>query len=258
VHVVAIHRLRGNEELLARELAALLGKTLAEARGRVRVAASGPAVVGNFAQAAPAETMVNDLASHGFDILPLSSADVEAAATREEVSHVALGPRGIVGTIAKGSVELPYERLELILSGTATAVERTSVVTRERRFSPTRALLSGGLILHARTSSSKKVEKETRERFLLLQPVGGGPPWSLRERSLVFGELGVPKAASSAGNLAVLAAELRARCPTAIYDDRLENRLVQRQILGTLLPDRHLDIAVALVMSSLRITRAAS
>ena len=44
-------------------------------------------------------------------------------------------------------IELPYTAIAVILACTATHLKRHLVVTRERRFSPSRAILSGGLLL---------------------------------------------------------------------------------------------------------------
>jgi hypothetical protein len=49
-------------------------------------------------------------------------------------------------------------------------------------------------------------------------------------------------------NFNYLVAELRQRCPSAFYDDRLLRRAEQVKLLGPLLnPDNHLDLAVEIL-----------
>jgi hypothetical protein len=253
VHVVAIHRLQGNEELLARELAALLGKTVAESRGRVRVAGTGPAVVGTFAHEDAAAAVKAELASHGFDILELSDERVEAASHHLAVDRVDLAPAAAILKVGRDICELPYAEVEIILSGSAAFLERVSVATRQRAFRSGFVMMTvGPLLMAAKVTHHKVVRQERFERLLLVQPKGDHPAFVFREESITFGDIGVPLVAASAGNLAAVSSQLRERCRTARYDDRLENRMVQRQILGTLDPHRHLDIAIALLIGDLR------
>jgi hypothetical protein len=252
VHVVAIARLRGNEELLARELASVLGKTVLEARARVRVAAAGPAVVGVFATAALAAGLAGRLATHGFEVMTVAAAEIESAGGRLEASTLTFTGSGLLAMAAKHRIEVPYPEVDFLLCGTRSTQESESHLVAERRFSPMKMMLSGGLMLHTKVMHKKTVVTEGREPFVHLY-AGRPPVIVLRQAALSYRDTGLPMAATRAANFSLVIAELRQRCPAAGYDDRLNSRSAQAQLLGgSLTPERHLDVAISLVTRTLR------
>jgi hypothetical protein len=82
VIVLAIYNLKGNEALLARELATVLGKTVYEASSRVRAPGGGPSVIASFATARAAQETTTILQERGFDTLLLDDAAIETDARR--------------------------------------------------------------------------------------------------------------------------------------------------------------------------------
>jgi hypothetical protein len=252
VHVVAIRRLRGNEELLARELASLLGKTVLEARARVRAAADGPAVVGVFATAELAAGLAGPLAAHGFEVMSVATAGIAPAAGRLEARTIAFTGSGLRAEAAKRRVDVPYSAVDFLLCGTRSTLESESHTVTERRFSPVRLVLSGGLMMTSKVSKRQTVVREEREPFVHVY-AGNLPVIALRQGGLTYRDTGLPMAPTRAANFSRLIAELRQRCPAAVHDDRLNSRSNQVQLLGgSLPPDRHLDLAIALLTQALR------
>jgi hypothetical protein len=252
LYVLAIHRLKGNEELLARELARLLGKTIFETRSRVRAPGGGPSVIARFPAAAAANSAAALLQAHGFDALMLGDDDLESDERRFLVRGFKLGEHSLRLESRQRDLEVDYGDLELLLRGTRIITRHDSEVVKTRRFSPMRAVLSGGLVL-TKTSRTAR-QRLTEERVGFLQAYAARlPPLVFRENDLLYRSLGGPLQPSRAANFLQVVAEVRRRCPRAIFDERLATRAGQAQLLGSSLsPDRHLDVAISLLARALR------
>jgi hypothetical protein len=252
VHVVAIHRLRGNEELLARELASVLGKTVLEARARVRTAAAGPAVVGVFATPALAAELAGRLTTHGFEVMTVAVEGEPAAGGSLEASSLTFTGGGLRAVGAQRRLEVRYSEVDFLLCGTRSTLGSESHVVTERKFSPVRLVLSGGLMLTSKVTKKRTVVTEERERFVYVY-AGSSPVIVLRQGALSYRDTGLALAPTRAENFSHLIAELRQRCPAARHDERLNSRAAQVQMLGgSLPPDRHIGLAIALLTEELR------
>ena len=104
----------------------------------------------------------------------------------------------------------------------------------------------------AALSSTTRTRTETdADEFLLV--FAGSQVCSLREHEMQYQSLGPALQPSRVANFRHVVAQLRARCPHALCDERLMRRSTQAQILGaTLSPDDHLDFACLLVAQSMR------
>ena len=81
----------------------------------------------------------------------------------------------------------------------------------------------------------------------------GRPPLTFRENSVSFESLGPQLKPTRGQNFAFVLGELRRRCPRALFDERLFQRLGQVQMLGASLPpEKHMGTAIALLSRSLR------
>ncbi|MFY9822424.1 MAG: hypothetical protein WAM82_13655 [Thermoanaerobaculia bacterium] len=254
MYVIAIHFAPGAGETLAAPLAEALGSSLYEARARLSDPEGGPAVVANYGEIQPAWACAGRLRANGFSPLLISPEEVESNASRFQVRTFTLGGQGFTAVSRRGeTAEIAYREIDLILRATRLE-ERTELKTTEqRKFSPGRALVTGGLIL---TKKTRKVEQvTTEERDELVQLYGDGrPPVVFHASGLNYQSLGTALQPSVAANFAQLIARLRQATPHARYDDRLANRAGRARILGPSLKDRHLDIAVSLLARVLRPT----
>lgn len=252
MNVVAIHYAPGAGESLARPLAEALDKTLYEARARLSDPQGGPAVVGNFAELEPAWAFAGRLRANGIDPILLTPEDVESDAQRFLVHGFRLGEQGITAVSRRGrTVEVAYNEIELVLRGVRIE-ERTGIQrTEQTKFSPGRALITGGMVLTKTIRKANQVTTETREDFLHLY-ADGRPPLAFHAAALNYQSLGPARKPSTAENFAYLVEALRQVLPHARYDERLTNRQARARVLGPSLTENHLDVAVTLLARVLR------
>lgn len=252
MYVIAIHFAPGSAEALAAPLAEALGCTLYEARARLSDPAGGPAVLATYGEIQPAWACAGRLRANGFSPLLITPEEVESNATRFQVRSFDLGSQGFATVSRRGeTAEIAYREIDFMLRATRLE-ERTEVKTTEqRKFSAGRALLSGGLMLTKKTRTVEQITTEDRDEFIQLYG-DGRPPIVFHASGINYQSLGTALQPSVAANFAQLIERLRQAAPNARYDDRLSNRAGRARILGPLLKDRHLDIAISLLARVLR------
>jgi hypothetical protein len=257
--VLAIYNLKGNEALLARQLAAILKRTVYEASSRVRAPGGGPSVIASFAEPRAAHAAAAALEARGFDVLLLDATEIETERRRFVVWRCELGDetmrleaRPAVATGTDATLVVPYAGIDLLLRGVTIVTRKAVVPTTTRRLSLVRAALTGGLMLTKSVRPPRPPPVEEREGFLHLY-TRGMPPLAWREDRLQYRSLGKALLPSRHANFAQVVAELRRRCPGATYDERLATRAGQAQLLGpTLSSDDHLDVAISVLAAALR------
>jgi hypothetical protein len=250
--VLAIYNLKGNEALLARELAGVLHKTVVETSSRVRAPGGGPSVIARFAEPAAAHQTVAVLRARGFDTLLLDETDIEAEKQRFVVRAFDLGPAAMVLHAQQGQLSVRYADVDLLLRGFKTRLHQPAAPRPTRKLSLARAALSGGLIISKRVQAPRPAPVEERDGFVHLYGKSL-PVVAWREETLHYRSLGTTLEPSRHANFARVVHELRQRCPAAIFDDRLATRAGQAQLLGSSLPDGHsLDVAVSVLSTALR------
>jgi hypothetical protein len=253
VIVVAIYNLKGNEALLARELAGVLGKTVVETSSRVRAPGGGPSIIAGFPTASAAQTTVDLLHSRGFDTLLLGPAQIEDDQHRFVVRSFELEADAVrVEARDARSLTVPYADVELGLRGVEWVRQEARTPPPTRKLSLMRAALSGGLILTKPVQAARRPAIEERYGFVQLYS-RALPPIAFRESEMTFRSLGKALLPSRQGNFALLAGELRQRCARALWDERLGTRAGQAQLLGaSLAPSDHLDVALSVLAAALR------
>ncbi|NOY53556.1 MAG: hypothetical protein GXP58_08045 [Deltaproteobacteria bacterium] len=149
------------------------------------------------------------------------------------------------------TVDLLYGDVQLILYGSAVTVRTEKEMVKERRFSAGRVIMTQGLMLTKKTRRQVRTEEQDRERFLYLYSKNR-PTVVMRENGLQYVSLGKALQVSQAANFNHVVSELRRQIPDAVFDDRLLTRGGQTRILGPLLtPEKHLDVAAALLVKAL-------
>ena len=252
MHAVALQFDKDAGDALAVRLAAVLGRTLLEARGRVSEPAGGPAVLATFGEAGPAEEFAEELRSRGFDVLVLPSEAAETDEQRLVVRSFALGPDSLTAQPRHGgAVEVPWRDVRLLLRGVVRVQHKRTQMVEQRELSLGRAMITGGLMVTKAVKSSKNEIRIENEGFLHLYPASG-PPLAFRQTDLNYAGLGPGLEPSVAANFARLVAALREASPRAVYDERLATLPGQARLLGpSLAPERHLDLAVTLLARAL-------
>lgn len=252
MYVIAIHFAPGSGEALTAPLAEALGNTLYEARARLSDPDGGPAVVATYGEIQPAWACAGRLRANGFAPLLITPEEVESNATRFQVRSFDFGSQGFTAVSRRGeTAEIAYREIDFLLRATRLE-ERTEVKTTEqRKFSAGRAILSGGLMLTKKTRTVEQVTTEDRDDFIQLY-CDGRPPVVFHATGINYQSLGTALQPSVAANFAQLIERLRQAAPHARFDERLANRAGRARILGPLLKDRHLDIAVSLLARVMR------
>lgn len=250
--MVAIDYAPGGGEPLAGGLADALGKTLYEARARLSAPEGGPAVVGNYAESEPAWAFAGRLRANGIAPILLPPEEVESDADRLLVRSFALGEHGIEAVARDGRTAAPaYREIALVLRGVRIDSRLMIARSEERKFSPLRAVVTGGMVVTKTTRRAEPVVTESREDFLHLY-ADGQPPLAFHAGALNYRSLGPDLQPSAAANFEYLADALRRVLPHARFDDRLTNRQARARLLGPSLTENHLDIAVSLLSRVLR------
>jgi hypothetical protein len=253
VNIVAIHDLKEDREPLTKALAADLGVTMYEAGARLRQPGSGPVTVAVFAEEAPATALCEKLRTTGFKAAVLTGGEIETEGRASIVRRFGLGADGLDAVTEKGeSIRIAYAEIDLILRGTVIVRGTTTETTKNRSVSLGSAVLSGGMKITKTTKTVREVTTEERQGFFNLYAADRFP-LVFRENALMYDSLGPALKPFRAANFTYLIAELRRRCPDALYDERLLNRTAQAGLLGpSLNPEEHLIVATALLQKVLR------
>ncbi len=252
-YIVGFRNLIGDEETMAPKMAEILGMSLYDARLRLRAADGGPAVAALFHELEGARACSRALGNAGFQAVVLTPEMIETEADRFLVRSFSLGVGGLGAISRQGeTLEIPFPSVDLILRGTQIMRQTETETVREKKFSLGRAVISGGLVMTKKTTTTHETSTESRENFLHLY-AGSLPPVVFRESAVLYDSLGADMQPSRQLNFNFLLQRLKTKCPDAVFDDRLMNRLGQSRVLGSSLPpESHLDIAVSLLAAALR------
>lgn len=253
MYAVAIDYDPRDAERFAEPLAYALDRSLLEARNRLSDPRGGPTVVGNFAEEASAGICVRKLREAGIACTVLAPAEIETDSGRFPVRSFRFEESGFQAASRYGlETTIPYAEIDLLVRGTLFTPRPEMGIVEERRFSPARTLLSGGIVMTKRKLTKRAIPMEEREGFLQLY-AGDRPPLVFREASLHYQALGAALRPSSHANFEQLVNRLRELAPRALYDERLGDKPGRARVLGpTLSPDRHLDVALTLIARVLR------
>jgi hypothetical protein len=252
MYAVALQFEKGAGDSLALRLAAVLGRTLLEARGRVSEPAGGPAVLATFADGSAAAGYAEELRSRGFDVLVLPEQAVETEESRFVVRSFELGSDVLVARSRKeGTVEVPWRDVRLLLRGMVRAEHRQVRTEERRKLSLGRAVLTGGLMVTKAVKVSKHETLIEKHGFLHLYTTSDRP-LVFRESELNYAGLGPGLHPTAAANFHRLATALRQASRHAVYDERLATLPGQARLLGpSLPPETYLDFAVSLLARAL-------
>jgi len=193
------------------------GMTQAEAR--MRLAPEPPALLARV-PAERASELVAALGRAGAVALAIDEA-VPSDADRFQARSFVFQDAGPTFTARGGAtLALGWAEVRLVLRGLRTDRTTTEHTETSRGFSMGRAVLTGGLVLTKKTSSTVRGSQEDSEQLLLVHG-DGGERILLAEKTLEFSGLGPLLQPVRTANIGVLAQELKRRAPGAFHDDRL-------------------------------------
>ena len=217
MHLVATVRSPADLAAGVAALVASAGMTPAEAR--MRLAPEPPALLARL-PVEQAATVVAALQRAGLAALAIDEA-VPTDADRLQARSFAFEPgAGRFTTRTGETLTLPWGEVRLVLRGLRTARVTTEHTEINRKLALGRAVLTGGLVLTKKTTSTVRGAEEDPEQFLLVHG-DSGQRVMLAEQAMEFSGLGPLLQPARSANVAVLAQELKRRTPGAFHDDRL-------------------------------------
>lgn len=247
---VVVDELEGDPKDLAQRAVEVLGGTAYDVRASLTVSGGGPAVLAVVAEPDRAEALRAGLEARG---LHAAVTSVRADRPYFDVRRFSLKPRSLEVEDRDGRQRsVPFASVDVLVRASAVQTTASIKTVRERKFSPIRSVLSGGLV-NTSVKVTKKTQHDTDSDELLFLFTGGALPLRLSERTLQYQGLGDALQPSRMANFLFMANAVVMGCPRARIDERLRRRSFQSQLLGrTLSPDEHLDFAVHLVALSLQ------
>ncbi len=227
MYVVGIAQLATTIDVESPLLAADLGLTPYEAR--MYLLSGLPAVVLLTPEKSRALELLAKLRGRGHDAIAFDGAAVVASQEMRAVRRFRFEDDALV-TESPEPHRLPYDAVLGTLR--ATHQTRIELTTEEkaRKFSAGSALLTGGLVMTKKTTTSSVTRTEDRQEVLYIFRNDNEPPWLLRESGPKYEGLQDRMASTERANFLTTVAVLRERSPQAIVDDRLLGRKVPERI----------------------------
>ena len=217
MQLVATVRQAADVDAAVSALVTVAGMTAAEAR--MRLAPEPPALLARL-PADRAAALVEALGRAGVVALAIDE-DVPSDADRFQVRSFAFEDAGAHFTARSGAtLTLAWAEVRLVLRGLRTARTTIEHTETSRTVSMGRAVLTGGLVMTKKTSSTVHGSEEDCEQFVLVHG-DGGERVILGEETVEFSGLGPLLQPARAANIGVVAQELKRRAPRAFHDDRL-------------------------------------
>lgn len=215
--LVATVRQAADADAAVSALVSAAGMTAAEAR--MRLAPEPPALLARL----PADrvaALVEALGRTGLVALAIDE-DVPAESDRFRARSFGFDDGGVGFTDRTGAtLSVSWDAVRLVLRGLRTARTTTEHTETKRTVSVGRAVLTGGLVMTRKTTSTVRSSQEDSDQFVLIHG-DGGERVILAEATVEFSGLGPLLQPSRTANMGVIAEELKRRAPRAFHDDRL-------------------------------------
>ncbi len=218
VQLVAIASLATSIDAEATALAPDLGLTAYETR--LLLLSGTPTIVRRTAEGREAIDLAAKLRSRGHGVVVCDESDVVPSSAMIGMRRPQIGSTA-VSLDDRAESGLPFEDVLAFIAARHRHRTETSTTTSERKFSPSRALISGGLVTTATVKCEAETATEVRQHLLSIFRRSGTTPWILRDTGSDWSGLGRPLAPTSIENFKLAVTILRERAPGAVYDDRL-------------------------------------
>jgi hypothetical protein len=228
--VVAIYGWGEDTSEVAQALAGAIGIMAFEAKQRLFGA--GPSVVACFADQQQALGVAEKVSRIGIKALVVDASAVRARSCFFVVRRFRFEDRALIIEAQNGQQEsLPYEDMELFLTGTSvTGFSETKTVV-EKKFSMGKTLLAGGIPMTKSVERQEEVSSEESDQILYI--FGHDRPATILSlNGMNYDGFGAEMKLSRKLNFSYLIGKLRQHVPGAAFDDRLLNRSNQTRLLG--------------------------
>jgi len=228
MHWVALTRLTAAFEGDAPLLASWL--SLAPYDFLMRARSGLPALIGAFAEAAPANDLVAKLRARGYGAVVCQSADVPGANRQIHVREFQFSTDNLSGLDdAARPFDIRLSQVVALIRATSIVASESNTTTQTSKFALGRALATGGLMMKKKVEVASSATSEDRESVLYLFTRSQPEPLLFRETHLHYQGLGAALKPVSSQNFLTLVQLLRAGAPRALYDERF---LKQKRKVG--------------------------
>lgn len=248
--VVAIHSWNKATPDLVQSLADALGLLIFEARQRM--IGGGPAVVANFADPRQADELARTLTRCGIAALVVDATKESLRIDSFTVRRFVLDEQSVqIETVRGTGATISYGEIDLLLAGTSIIGSTGTRTVTERKLSLGKTMLAGGIPIFKKVETQEEVTSEERGKVLYLY-AGDRPPAVFTQNGMTYDGFGAAMKLSRELNFSFLLSQLRLRCPTVVFDDRLLHRAGQVRLLGpSHSPETSLDLAAEILARSL-------
>ncbi len=225
MEVVALMQLATTADVEAPLLASDLGITAYEARQKLAVGM--PCVVVVSAEHARVASLLASLGRRGHDVLACEGSSVIPSQSMCQVRRFRFEPDALVlqarqeGPPSDQEEErVAYAAVSALIRATHRHTFEAHEESKERKFRPVAAVVTGGLMLTKTVTRDVVRVGEDREQVLYIFRRNGGP-CLLREGIVQYGGLGADIRATRLENFSTMIRLLRKHVPAAAYDERL-------------------------------------
>jgi hypothetical protein len=146
--------------------------------------------------------------------------DMSAVASSSDMVSMRRFRLAASGIEAEGAL-LPFDDVLALIPAYHRGTTETQTETRERKFRPMAAFVSGGIVMTKVETKVTTSRQDTRDHVLYVYRRSGQRPFFLRAEDTHFDGLNEPLAPSQLENFHKTVRALRERSPQATYDDRL-------------------------------------
>jgi hypothetical protein len=220
VHVVAVTRWGSplQDELPA--LAARLGMVAYDLR--LRLAGGLPVVFARAEEGVEAAGHVEFLRARGHGAVSCDTDAVPGPEDQIVPRDFELTATALQGLSTGGRrFELPFTEISALVHVACVTSAEQTVTTKEKKFAPGRAVLSGGLVLRKNVDRIDKTVSHEQEQVIYMFCRSHSAPYVWKELTLHYEGLGDQRQLTVAQNFAALSQRLRSLAPHAFHDQRL-------------------------------------
>ncbi len=200
---------------------------------RMRLSGPLPVVVARMAKRDDASRLMAQLRGWGHGAVGCEQGSVFDAASMHQPREFAFEGSLLRTEDAMHSrSEVAADEVYALIHAMVLADHQQNQTRSGKQFSAARAVLSGGLVMTRKTSSSSHVtESESEERVYLIRR-GFADPILFRQHQLHYAGLGEQLGRSSHENFATLVERLRQFCPGALYSAQLRETRRKNSFVG--------------------------
>lgn len=192
---------------------------------RLRLLGALPVVVAGFSDTEEARRLMTTLKARTHGAVAIDLDKIPSVDQMMNPRSFELGATSItVFDPANDSETLPYTDVLALIHAQQKIETSVTSVSESRKFSASRAVITGGLLVTKKSSKEKREIENAYEQVVYLFQKPCRLAFVLRQNRLLYSSLGERIRHSSTENFSTLVGSLRERAPEALYDNRLLTR----------------------------------